>query len=31
MNLNSKPWCSYLAAKYLSNGKDHNPPLKYPA
>lgn len=28
-----KPWCSYLAAKYLSNGKNGltNPPLKYPA
>lgn len=27
-----KPWCSYLAAKYLSNGKNGltNPPLKYP-
>jgi len=28
-----KPWCSYLAAKCLSNGKNGltNPPLKYPA
>ena len=28
-----KPWCSYLAAKYLSNDKNGlpNPPLKYPA
>ena len=30
---NKKPWCSYLAAKYLSNDKNGltNPPLKYPA
>lgn len=30
---NKKPRCSYLAAKYLSNGKNGltNPPLKYPA
>ncbi|PPD66597.1 hypothetical protein GOBAR_AA20434 [Gossypium barbadense] len=28
-----KPWCSYFAAKYLSNGKNGltNPPKKYPA
>jgi hypothetical protein len=27
-----KPWCLYLATKYLSNGKNRltNPRLKYP-